>query len=72
MNAPLVRKGYCLELWPICHAAPWTKTPNFEVLPYLDNLAFSRGGELHRESTILFPEMLCGGVKSKCRPEGRA
>ena len=64
------------EVWThlrsICHTAPWTKSPNFEVLPYLDKFSFSFGGELHHEPTILFPDMLCGGSKAKCRPERRA
>ena len=28
MDAPLVRKGYCRELWPICHHVPCMKSPN--------------------------------------------
>ena len=72
MNAPQVRKGYCLELWPICHAVPWMKYPDFEVPLYLDKFAFSCGRELHHEPTVLFPDMLSGGGKAKCRPERHA
>ena len=35
-------------LWPICHTAPWTKSPNFEVLLYLDKFPSSFCRELHR------------------------
>ena len=28
MDAPLVRIGYCHELWPICHPVPCMKSPN--------------------------------------------
>ena len=45
------------------------KSPNFEVLLYLNKFPFCFGGEPHCEPIILFPDMLCGGGKAKCMPE---
>ena len=69
MDAPLVQKGYCGELWPICHPVPCTKSPNLEVLLFLCKFALSWRGELYRGLPILFPDMLCGRCKAKDRPE---
>ena len=71
MDAPLVRKGHCHELWPICYPVLCTKSPNEEVLLYLYKFALSWRGKLYRGSSILFPDMLCGGCKAKDRPKWR-
>ena len=71
MDAPLVHKGYCRELQPICYLVLCTKSPNEEVLLYVNKFALSWRGEFYRGSSILFPDMLCSGCKAKDRPEWR-
>ena len=71
INAPLVRKGYCHDLWPIWHPIPCSKSPNQEVLLYLYKFALSWQGGLYHRSPILFPNILCSGCKAKDRPNWR-
>ena len=70
MNAPQVRKGYRLELWPICQAMPWTKCPNFEVLLYLDKFAFSCGGSSIGNPPFCFPMCFAVVARLNVGPKG--